>query len=472
MKIFLYESKVTYQKLRCFAIPIQYIPNTPEDIAEMLNVVGFGSVREMLVAAGVPEKLLISSDALRLPAPLTEMELVSVMKGLADQNVNLETRLGFRGFGAYDHFSPAAMFQVMRSPAFWNAYTPYQPEVAQGKLQFNWEMQSMVSRLTGMEISNASHYDGANAMGAAAIMAHEITDGRNEILVSSAVHPAYLQVLRTFVRGKGITVTEVRLDNGTVDLNDLESKLTDKVAGFISQSPNVFGLFEDTSQATAQLVHNKGAVYIISSGEATSMGLVKPGDAGPDIVVGDGQALGLPVMYGGPYWGIITTKMDYIRDLPGRISGLAKDREGKRAWALILVTREQFAAREKASSNICTNQALCFLLSGAYLETVGEKGLREIGDRNIQGARYAQEQLLAAGCEPLFPGKPFYNEFALKLSRPITDVNASLRKNGIIGGIDLGKHYPQYANAQLFCVTETTATTEKIGRLVEAVRHG
>ena len=454
-----------------------YIPNTSEDKAAMLKEIGFDNIIQLLIAAGVPEKFILPAGGLNLPPSMTEMELVEHMTEMAKRNRDLNSTTSVKGFGAYDHFSPAIMFEVMRYPGYLTAYTPYQPEVAQGKLQFNWESQSLTSRLTGMEVSNASHYDGSTAMAASVIMAQDIIEKRdetlrNEILVSGAVHPAYLEVLKTFVRGKRIKVTRVRLDGGTVDLNDLEAKLTDKALGFVTQTPNVFGLIEDTTQTTANLVHSKGGMYIVNVVEATSMGLLKPGSTGADIVVGEGQALGLPVSYGGPYWGMMTTKMEYIRDLPGRISGLTRDKNGKRAWSLILVTREQFSAREKASSNICTNQALCFLSSGAYLIATGEQGLREIAIRNAQGARYAQKQLIAAGCEPLFPGKSSYNEFALKLPRPMSEIKASFRRNGISGGVDLGPYYPQYSNVQLFCVTETTARTDKIERLAEAIRHG
>ena len=449
-----------------------FLPHTDADRAHMLEQVGFQSIDDLFLATGIPPEFL-TGERLNLPEALVEADLLKLEKVIAAKNTDVTQQLCFIGAGAYDHLIPLAVGEILKHPGFWTAYTPYQPAVAQGKLQLGWEMQTIMARLTGMEVSNASHYDGANAVAASALMAHAIhRNKRSEILVSEAVNPNYKAVIKTMVRGKEITVTEIKADNGLVDKDNLRAKLNENVIAFIAQNPNFYGLIEDTTNETADLVHESGAKYIVGVSEALSLALLKPpGEYGADIVAGEGQSFGNPLSFGGPYWGFMAAGEKDIRQLPGRIFGLTEDELGRAAYALILGPREQHIRREKATSNICSNQWLCLAVSAAYLLAQGEQGLRNTAEQNVLKAHHAFEQILdIPGCKAVFPGRHFFNEFAINSQDYSPEsINLALASIGIRGGYDLGKSGKHHGST-LYCVTEARSA-EDIGKLVGGLRN-
>ena len=445
----------------------RYIPNTDADKEEMLSYLGLESIEELF--ACIPQELKLGRE-LKLPESMSELELRAHMKELAAKNTDADDFPCFLGAGAYDHFIPSVVRHVLSRSEFYTSYTPYQPEISQGMLQAIFEYQTMICQLTGMDVSNASMYDGATALTEAALMAVRST-GRNEVVVSAGVHPEYRDVLKTYARVIGIKVLEMELTDGRTDMRSLEKASGKDCAGLILQSPNFFGAIEDL-KAAAELAAGRGALSIACV-DPISLALLKPpGECGMDIVVGEGQSLGNPLSFGGPYLGFMAVKKELVRKMPGRIVGQTTDHQGRRGFVLTLQAREQHIRREKAVSNICSNQALNALAASAYLAVLGREGLREAAELSLQKSHYAYEQLLSTGSFEKVYGAPFFKEFTVKaLNEPVSRINSRLLKNGIIGGLDTGRFYPDMEGCWLVAVTEKR-TKQEIDRMVKLAAGG
>ncbi len=428
---------------------MDFIPNTDRDREKMLGLIGKRSMDELF--AEIPAPLRFKGD-LRLPAALSELELWSHMERLAAKNTSTAQYNSFLGAGAYEHFIPSAVRHILGRSEFYTAYTPYQAEISQGMLQSIYEYQSLMCELTGMDVTNASMYDGATAVAEAALMAVAHT-GRGEVLVSRAVHPEHRQVLETYLAPRGLAVREVPLADGQTDKEMLARLVGEKTAGVIVQQPNFFGCVEDV-EGLAELAHHGGAVAVVATNPVTLGVLKAPGEQGADIVIGEGQPLGNSLSFGGPYLGFMGARSALVRRLPGRIVGATVDRDGRRGYVLTLQTREQHIRREKATSNICSNQALNALAATAYLSMVGKNGLRRIGELCLAKAHYAWEKLTALPGVTARFGAPFFDEFAVALTANPAEVNRRLLDYQIIGGFELGRFYPEYADSLLVCVTE------------------
>jgi glycine dehydrogenase subunit 1 len=413
----------------------------------MQSAVGISNLDELFT--DIPEKFRLKQIP-DIPAALSELETSAFMSKLAAKNKL--PRLTLTGAGAYHHFIPAVVGHITGRAEFYTAYTPYQAEISQGLLQAIYEYQTMIAHLTGTEIANASMYDGASAMAEAAVLSAKMS-GRNKILVARSVHPEYRQVLRTYSWANGYTVIELPYaPSGQIDLNALQRKLDDQVAAVIVQSPNFFGVIEDIAPI-ADAAHAKGAMLIAGFTDGTSLGVLNPaGAAGADFVVGEGQSFGNPLNYGGPYLGIFAAREKFMRRIPGRLVGATVDKNGQRGFVLTLQTREQHIRREKATSNICSNEALCALAAGVYLAALG-KNLKKLAELNIYKTQYLKRRLLELnGWKEVFSA-PVYNEFVLQCPDS-QNVNEKLKNEGIIGGFELNKDYPELENALLFCATE------------------
>jgi len=441
-------------------MPGPYIPNTDKEREEMLRAIGVEKIEELF--ADVPEKARYVE--FRLPQPLSEAEILRELRQMAERNADLDHHVCFLGAGAYNHFVPSVVKHVISRAEFYTAYTPYQPEISQGTLQSIFEYQTMVCQLTGMEVANASHYDGATSMAEAALMAVNVfRKKRKKVIVSPAIHPEYRQVLRTYIRGTEITVTGD--EDLEADVDKITGLLDENTACLIIQNPNFFGQLEPVD-GLAEKVHNAGALLVVVV-DPISLGLFKPpGEYGADIVVGEGQSLGNAIAFGGPYLGLFATRMEYVRRMPGRLVGETVDAEGKRGFVLTLSAREQHIRREKATSNICTNQALCALAAGAYLATMGKQGLRRVAELCYHKAHYAAQRIAQLPGYELVGERPFFKEFVVRCPKPPAEINRRLLEHRIIGGYDLGRDYPHLKNCMLFCVTEMN-TREEIDRLVE-----
>jgi len=432
-----------------------YIPNTEEQRQEMLQVIGVSDMDALF--ADIPERIRLRRD-LDLPEALSEMELVRHLRDLASRNVTTETHTCFLGAGAYDHHIPSVIRHLTKRQEFYTAYTPYQPEISQGTLQAIFEYQTMICRLTGMDVSNASLYDGATAVAEAATMAVRAT-GRTGIIVSKTVHPQSREVLKTYSRFTGRPIAEWDHRDGRLDVDALEKLLSEDTAAVIVQNPNFFGLIEDLGDL-ADRVHQKGALLIVSCNPVSLALLKPPGDMGADIVVGEGQPLGNPLNFGGPYLGFMAAREKFMRKMPGRIVGETRDRQGRRGYVLTIQTREQHIRREKATSNICSNQALNALTAAIYLSALGKTGLSKVAALCCQKSRYACQQLLKTGAfSPVFDG-PFFNEFAVKYRGDVEKLNQKLLEHGIIGGYPLERDYPELKGAWLVAVTEKRTKAE------------
>lgn len=426
-----------------------YIPNTERQKAEMLAVIGAGSISQLFDS--VPESVRLNRR-LDLPEALSELEVAKRLKGLAKRNVNTEDYACFLGAGAYDHFIPAVVDSLLSRQEFYTAYTPYQPEISQGTLQAIFEYQSLICSLTGMDVANASVYDGASAVAEAAVMACSAAK-RNKVLVAKNLNPEYRDVLKTYARFKGIEVAEFGFKNGAVDISALEGMTADDTAAVIVQTPDFFGIVEDVKQIS-DIAHKHGAL-LVACCDPISLALLKsPGEAGADIAVGEGQAMGNPLSFGGPYLGFFAAKESLLRRMPGRIVGETVDRNGKRCFVLTIQTREQHIRREKATSNICSNEALCALAATIYLSVMGKEGLLEAARQCAQKSHYAYDKLISTGSfKPVFDA-PFFKEFAVRYDGDINKLNNHLLECGMIGGYDLGRDYPELSGAWLVAVTE------------------
>jgi glycine dehydrogenase subunit 1 len=443
-----------------------YLPHTDGDRRAMLAAIGVGSTQELF--ADVPADMRLNRP-LALPAALAEPELARHLQALAARNASLAEYACFLGAGAYDHYVPSVVDHVIARSEFYTAYTQYQPEISQGYLQALWEYQSMICAITGMEVANASLYDGGTALAEAAMMACTAT-GRREVVVARTVHPHFRTILGTYAVDRAIAVKEAPYADGATAAADLGSLVGPATAAVIIQTPNFFGCLEDVA-AAAELAHAAGAL-LIAVADPVSLGVLEaPGALGADVVVGEGQPLGLAVSYGGPYLGFFATTEKLMRRMPGRIVGQTTDFEGTRGFVLTIQAREQHIRREKATSNICSNEALCSLAAAVYMTAVGRAGFREVAELCLKKAHYAYGELTKrAGCRPVF-GAPFFKEFAVRCAKPVAAINAAFYKEKIIGGLDLGTYYPELAGCMLVCVTEkrTAAEIDRLVRIVEAV---
>ena len=431
---------------------VRYLSNSDDDIRAMLQTIGVRSVEDLF--APIPEQIRLKAP-LDLPDARSEQEIVADFSRRAGQNrIPPEVKI-FLGAGCYHHFIPSVVWDVISKPEFATAYTPYQPEITQGTLQSIFEFQTFICQLTGMEVANASMYDGASAFAEAVLMAHRIHRGkRNHLLIARTIHPEYRTVLHTYTRHLGISVEEIPYEpvSGHTDLTFLRDRLRDDTFAIAVQSPNVFGIIEDW-QAVADAVGNHPALKIAVFTEALSLGILKPpGEAGFDIVVGEGQSFGIPMNYGGPHLGLLATRMAYVRRMPGRLVGMARDQEGHRGFVMTLVAREQHIRREKATSNICTNQALCALAATVYLSLMGPKGLRDLALLNLQRAHALAGALTQKSARLAFSG-PHFNEFVLT-GNDLEQRRTALLQENIVLGLPLKTWYPELDTHLLVTVTE------------------
>ena len=442
---------------------MRYLPHTGEDIESMLQVVGRDSLDGLF--SMVPEDCRHTGN-LNLPEPLTEWELNDLMGALSGtMAVSPEYRV-FIGAGSYEHYIPESVSYLLGRSEFVTSYTPYQPEMSQGTLQAIYEYQTLTARLLGMEVSNASHYDGASALAEALLMAIRIT-GRKRVAMSSLVHPHYRRVVQTYFEPTGYEIVELpRLQNGKTDLSPIDG--VEDLAAVSVQSPNFFGCIEDL-QVIGEKSHKKKALFITSFTEPLAYGLIKnPGSQGADIVCGEGQSLGIPRSFGGPALGIFTSKMKYVRNMPGRLVGETVDMEGKRGFVLTLATREQHIRREKATSNICTNHSLCALTAAAYMASVGGTGMRELAILNHDKSEYLKRELKEAGFKIVFDG-PTFNEFVVEFPAGFEMTYERLLEKKIVAGLPLASYYPELVNHYLLCVTETMSR-EDMDALVREIK--
>jgi glycine dehydrogenase subunit 1 len=441
----------------------KYIPNTELQKQEMLLEIGMKGIDELF--AEVPENVRLKRK-LNLPKAMSEMEISAHMRELAGKNINTDRYTCFLGAGAYDHYIPSIVNHLVSRQEFYTAYTPYQPEISQGTLQAIFEYQTMICKLTGMDVANASMYDGASALAESASMACQTTK-RKEILVARNIHPESREVLRTYARFNESQIVEFGYKDGKVDYRELESKLSINTAAVIVQTPNFFGIVEDLKEL-AELVHKNKALLIVSCDPIALSLLKPPGEFGADVVVGEGQSLGNSLSFGGPYLGFFAAKKELLRKMPGRIVGETVDKEGRRGFVLTIQTREQHIRREKATSNICSNQALNALKATIYLSTMGKQGMKEVASLCTRKAHYAYEKLLETGLfSPVF-NTPFFKEFVVKYHGDVAELNKKLLEHKIIGGYNLGDEYPEMENCWLLAVTEKR-TKDEIDDLIGKV---
>jgi glycine dehydrogenase subunit 1 len=445
---------------------MSYVPHTDADRRAMLAAIGVDSVADLF--AVVPQA--VRFPQVTLPPPLSELEVMRELREMSEANVDLDHVACFLGAGAYRHFVPSVVQHVLSRSEFYTAYTPYQPEISQGTLQTIFEYQSMICGLTGMDVSNASHYDGATAMAEAAILAISAGRGkRRKVLVAPTVHPEYRQVLRTYTQGMAAEI--VGDDDPASDIAALASQLDQATACVIVQVPDFMGALE-SPRALAELAdaaHKAGALVVVVA-DPIALGLFKPPSAyGADIVVGEGQPLGSPVSYGGPYLGFFACREAYVRRMAGRLVGETVDDQGRRGYVLTLATREQHIRRERATSNICSNEALCALAAGVYLAAMGKRGLRQVAELCYHKAHYAADAIDEIPGFEVQRSKPFFKEFVVRCPMPVDELNDMLLDWDIIGGFDLGSSYPHLADHMLLCVTEMN-TRQEIDDLVAALR--
>ena len=443
---------------------MRYLPKSPAEREQMLAAIGAKSIDELF--SEIPERFRLR-QALSLPGPLSETEIIAYFKDRAAENSVGYT--SFVGAGVYNHVRSVVTDAILQRGEFLTSYTPYQAEIAQGTLQAIFEFQTLMCQLTGQEIANASMYDGSTATTEAVLMAERLT-GRHRVLVARSVHPEYRQVLRTYAKNSGLQVEEIPYVAavGTVDTAALKAAIKADVAAVVVQSPNYFGAIEPVA-ALAGEVQASGALLVVAVAEAVSLGLIRP-PAEADIVAMEAQSLGLPPSYGGPFAGVIASREKFVRQMPGRLAGQTTDGDGRRGFVLTLATREQHIRREKATSNICTNQALCALAATVHMCLLGKEGLREIAHQNFSKAQFALAELeKIPGVKRAFSA-PFFNEFTIELPRSVRIVNAHLVREKIIGPLAIGADYPELTKRGLVCVTETAPRTE-IERFVAALRR-
>ncbi|MGA8941709.1 MAG: aminomethyl-transferring glycine dehydrogenase subunit GcvPA [Thermoactinomyces sp.] len=441
----------------------RYLPMTEQDKRDMLEAIGVDSVQELFEE--IPESVRFSGS-LKIPAAMSEPALIRHMGRLSRKNVSFDQYISFLGAGVYEHHIPSVVNHVLSRSEFYTAYTPYQPEISQGELQAIFEFQTMICELTGMEVANSSMYDGFTALAEAASVAAAVSR-QKKMIVSETVHPEARQILDTYAKGFGWEVVQVPIKDGVTDLKVLETLSDEKTAAVIVQSPNFFGNIEDL-HAVEKMAHAHKGLLVVSA-NPLSLGLLKPpGHFKADIVVGDAQPLGISASFGGPHCGYFATTKKLMRRIPGRIVGETRDEEGVRGFVLTLQAREQHIRRDKATSNICSNQALLALAASVYMATMGKKGMQEVARLNIQKAHYAKKRLAQVRGVRIVHKQPFFNEFVIELDRPVKEVNRELLKQGIIGGFDLGRINPDWEKQMLIAVTEVR-TKEEIDLLAEGL---
>jgi glycine dehydrogenase subunit 1 len=441
---------------------LRYIPNSPDEKSSMLKASGLKSSSELFVS--IPEELRLQRT-LKTPAALSEIEVIRRFQELGDKNGKVAS---FLGAGAYSHYIPTVVDHLISRSEFFTSYTPYQPEISQGTLQAIFEFQTLVCQLTGMEVANASMYDGSTALAEAVLMAERVTH-RQKVLVSEAVHPEYLHVASTYVQHAGIDLKKIPFDQKT-GTTSVAEEIDTETAAIVVQSPNFFGCIEDLTRLSEK-AHKAGALFIVSITEGVSLGLLQaPGEAGADIVVAEGQSFGVPLSFGGPYVGLFATREKFVRQMPGRLVGQAVDKQGRRGFVLTLATREQHIKREKATSNICTNEGLMALASTIYLSTLGRRGLQEVAYQSAQKAAYAARSIKEIRDYSIPYSSPYFNEFTV---RGPVDAKRLLReissRHKIIAGLPLSNYYPERKNDFLVCVTELN-TRQEIDNLCNALK--
>src|ERR1700728_3294542 len=425
---------------------MRYLPKSPGERLEMLKQIDASSIDDLF--STIPQEYRLQRD-LEVPRQMGESEIVEYFRNAAQKSAAGYT--SFLGAGAYRHYRPVIIDSLVQRGEFLTSYTPYQAEITQGTLQAIFEFQTMICELTGMEIANASMYDGSTGAAESVTMAVRITR-RSGVLVARTVHPEYREVMATYAQHQGLTAQTVGFgDDGRLDLAELEQSLSEETACVLVQSPNFFGVVEDIP-GIAEIVHKKGALLVVSIAEAVSLGIMRP-PVEADIVSMEAQSYGVALSYGGPYCGVLAAKEKYLRQMPGRLVGETKDTEGRRGFVLTLSTREQHIRREKATSNICTNQALVALMVTVFLTVYGKEGIKELALHNLAKADYAAKSLGAHGTL-LFGRSPRFNEFVLQTDEPPEVLNARLLEHKIIGGVALKRWYPEFGNATLWCATE------------------
>jgi glycine dehydrogenase subunit 1 len=439
----------------------RYLPDTEQDKKEMLEYLGMSSIEELF--ADIPSELRLKGE-LNIPDADPEPVLLKKMNKLAAKNLNADQYATFLGAGTYDHYIPSVVDHMISRSEFYTAYTPYQPEISQGELQAIFEFQTMVAELTGMDLANSSMYDGFTSLAEAASLAVASTR-RSKVLVSKAVHPESRSILTTVAKGQGYGVEEVSLASDVTDLEQLKSQIEKDTAAVIVQYPNFFGSIEDLAEVK-KIAEENGAMLIVSSNPLALALLQSPGKLGADIVIGDMQPLGIPMSFGGPHCGYFAVKNKYMRKIPGRIVGQTHDDSGKRGFVLTLQAREQHIRRDKATSNICSNQALNALASSICMSALGKQGIREMAQQNVEKSDYMAKSLQKKGFNVLNKSA-FFNEFVVELPLPVKEVNTKLLESGFIGGYDLGIDYG-FDNQMLVAVTEQR-TKEEIDQFVEAL---
>lgn len=432
----------------------RYLPMTEQDKKGMLETIGVNSIDELF--SNIPEEVRFKGS-LNLKAPLAEHELIKEFSRLAQLNKDLKANVSFLGAGVYDHYIPVIVDHVISRSEFYTAYTPYQPEISQGELQAIFEFQTMICELTGMEVANSSMYDGGTALAEAAALSAGQTN-RKKVLISKAVHPEYRTVLNTYARGQHLEVIEIAIENGKTDLNDLKSKMSEDVACFVVQYPNFLGQVESLKEIE-EIVHANKAMFVVSSNPLALGLLTPPGEFGADIVIGDVQPFGIPAQFGGPHCGYFAVTKKLMRKVPGRLIGQTVDEDGKRGFVLTLQAREQHIRREKATSNICSNQALNALAAAVAMTALGKKGLKEMALQNVAKAQYAKKKLEELGLKSPYNGS-FFNEFVIDCGKSVKEINEKLLQKGIIGGFDLGNDYPELSGHMLVAVTELRTKEE------------
>jgi len=444
-----------------------FIPTSPNERDAMLETVGVKSLDDLFDA--VPKKHRFPN--LNLPPALTEMEAASHLNEMATANENVREHLiSFLGAGAYHHYVPAVVDHMLRRGEFYTAYTPYQPEISQGTLQVIFEYQSLMTNLTGMEVSNASHYDGATATAEAVNLAYAQYRGkRKKIVMSPSVHPQYREVIRTYSQGMGLEEAGDEATNLEAGPESLTSLIDDNTMLVIVQYPDFFGRIHDYTKLIDD-AHAKGALVCVVANPTSLLMLKPPGEMGADIVVGEAQPFGIPLWYGGPYLGFFTTKKSYVHKMAGRLVGETVDSRGQRSYVLTLTAREQHIKRERATSNICTNQGLLALAAAVYMSTLGKTGLQEVANLCYQKAHYAAAELGKLNGFSLQFNDPFFHEFTLSCPKPVSEINQYLLDNGILGGYDLGHDYPSMKNQLLIAVTEMNSKSE-IDALVDVLKE-
>jgi glycine dehydrogenase subunit 1 len=447
-----------------------YFYNTPDDVAAMLKSIGVGSIEELF--AGVPEALRLKRP-LDLPPALSELELAQKIQELAAKNYHIGQKACFLGGGAYDHFVPAVVDAIASRGEFYTSYTPYQPEVSQGNLQVMFEYQTLICQLTGMDVSNASLYDGGSAAAEGVLLAMSVTGRPKKVVVAESVHPHYREILQTYFASIGAELVTVPTPIGAVDPADIAAAVDRETACVLLQHPNFFGCLENVAEI-AKIAHDAGAL-LVQAFDPVSLGVLKrPGDLGADVAVAEGQSLGTPLLYGGPYLGIMACKEQFVRRMPGRIAGQTVDRRGRRCWVLTLQTREQHIRREKATSNICTNQGLFALRAAIYLAEMGPQGLRETAELCLRKAYYARQRLTASARLSLAFDQPTFKEFVVRDSQcRVANLLDQATQAGYLAGLPLGQWYPNLADCFLVCVTEkrTKSEIDGLGEVLAAGRE-